>query len=58
MQAVYDFLAFTKWGLLLNIVGTMMITFSFGKNREDAHQIDKKGRKIYLASVFRPKLFH
>ena len=57
MQAVCDLLTLTRLGLLLNIAGTMMIAFSFGKNREDAHQIDEKGRKIYLASFLRPKLF-
>ena len=57
MQAVCDFLTLTKLGLLLNIVGTIMIAFSFGKNREDAHQVDEKERKIYLASFLRPKLF-
>ncbi len=57
MQAVYDFLTFTKWGLLLNIVGTIMIAVSFGKNLADAHQHDEKGRKVYLASYLHPKLF-
>ncbi len=57
MQAVYDFLTFTKWGLLLNIVGTIMIAVSFGKNLADAHQRDEKGRKVYLASYLYPKLF-
>lgn len=37
-------------GLILNIVGTFLIAFSFGKNVEEAHQFDKKERKIYLAS--------
>jgi hypothetical protein len=50
-------LSFAKWGLLLNIAGTLMIAFSFGKNLFDAHQLDKKGRKIYLASFLHPKLF-
>jgi hypothetical protein len=43
--------------LILNFVGTVMIAFAFGKNIEDAHQEDKKGRPIYLASFLRPRLF-
>ena len=49
---------FTKIGLVLNIVGTLMIALSFGKNLADAHQLDEKGRKIYLASFLHPKLFY
>lgn len=41
----------------MNMLGTLMIAFSFGKNRADAHQIDEKGRKVYLASLLHPKLF-
>ncbi len=57
MQAVCNFLTYTRLGLLLNVVGTVMIAFSVGKNPGDAHQI-VKGREIYLASVLRPKLFY
>ena len=49
---------FTKTGLALNIVGTIMLALSFGKNLADAHQLDKKGRKIYLAAFRYPKLFY
>jgi hypothetical protein len=35
-----------------------MIAFSFGKNLANAHQLDDKGRKIYLASFRYPKLFY
>lgn len=57
MQAVADFLTLTRWGLLFNIVGTIMIAKSFGKNPENASQNDEKGGKIYLASFLHPKLF-
>ena len=57
MQAVCNFLTYTRLGLLLNVVGTIMIALSVGKNPGDAHQI-VKGREIYLASVLRPKLFY
>lgn len=49
---------FTKIGLILNIIGTIMLAFSFGKSRADAHQLDDKGRKIYLASFRHPRLFY
>ena len=35
-----------------------MIAFSFGKNLEEAHQIDNKGRRVFLASFLHPKLFY
>lgn len=44
-------------GLVFNIVRTFMIAFSFGKNLGDAYQLDKKRRKIFLASFLYPKLF-
>jgi hypothetical protein len=44
-------------GLILNIAGTLLISFSFGKNLAEAHQIDDKGRKIYLASFLHPQWF-
>lgn len=47
----------SKIGLFLNIVGTIIIACSFGKNVADAYQLDKKGRKIFLASFLYPKLF-
>jgi hypothetical protein len=44
-------------GLLLNIIGTLLIAFAFGKNLEDANQTDKKGSKILLASFLHPCWF-
>jgi len=44
-------------GLLFNILGTLLIAFSFGKNLADAYQKDKKGRKIFLASFLHPIWF-
>ena len=58
MEVILGLLTLTRLGLFLNIVGTVMIASSFGKNLEDAHQLDKKGRKVYLASFLRPKLFN
>ncbi len=57
MQAVIEFLTLTQWGLLLNVVGTIMVAISVGKNPGDAHQI-VNGREIYLASVLHQKLFY
>lgn len=50
-------LTLTRVGLVLNIVGTLLVACSFGKNLEDAYQEDKKGRNIYLASFLHPKWF-
>lgn len=47
-----------KIGLVLNIVGTLIVALSFGKNLEEAHQLDNKGRKIYLASFLHPRFFY
>jgi hypothetical protein len=57
MDLIHELLTFSKLGLFLNVVGTVMVAFSFGKNLEEAHQLDKKGRKVYLASFLYPKLF-
>lgn len=45
-----------KFGLILNIVGTLMIAFSVGPNRENANQ-QYKGKPYYLAAILRPKTF-
>ena len=47
-----------KIGLVLNVVGTIMVALSFGKNLAEAHQMDEKGRRIYLAAFRYPKLFY
>jgi len=47
-----------KIGLFLNIAGTVMIAFSFGKNLAEAYQLDDNGRKVYLASFLHRKLFN
>lgn len=57
MEISQGFLTLAKVGLVLNIVGTAMIAFSFGKNLADAHQLDDKGGKVYLASYLHPRLF-
>ena len=46
-----------KFGLLLNIVGSLLIAMSFGKNLGEAYQEDEKANKIYLASFTSPKMF-
>jgi len=45
-----------KSGLFLNIIGTVMIAFSVGPNREKANQ-PRKGKPEYLAAILRPKMF-
>ena len=57
MENIHEFLTVGRIGLVLNIAGAVMIAFSFGKNLADAHQMDGKGRKVYLVSFLRPKVF-
>ena len=45
-----------KAGLFLNIIGTLMIAYAIGPNREDANQ-EYKGKPYYLAAILRPKTF-
>jgi len=52
MQGVLDFFTYTKVGLLLNIVGTVMVAVSFGENPGGAHQDG-----VPLASFLRPWWF-
>ncbi len=55
--SMWDAIGLTRAGLTLNIVGTLMVAFSFGENLGEAYQFDSKGRKVYLASFLRPMLF-
>lgn len=57
METSVGFLTLARVGLVLNIVGTVMIAFSFGKNLADAHQLNEKRPRVYLASFLYPKLF-
>ena len=43
-------------GLILNFIGSLMIAFSVGVNPGGAYQ-EPKDKKIYLASIVRPKIF-
>ncbi len=44
-------------GLVLNLIGTLLIAFSFGKPPSTAEQWDKKGRKVSLAAFLHPAGF-
>jgi hypothetical protein len=44
-------------GLVLNIAGSLLIAFSFGKHLGDAYNIDNRGKKVYMASFLHPRLF-
>ena len=57
IQATNFIFILTRLGLFLSFSGTVMVSFSFGRNREDANQPDEKGRPVYLASFLHPKLF-
>lgn len=46
-----------RLGLMLNLVGTIMIACSFGKNLGGAYQETARGQKIYLTSLLYSKLF-
>jgi hypothetical protein len=48
-------LFWSKWGLILNFVGTILVAISVGKNPGGAYQSGKWGR-IFLA-VFYPVWF-
>lgn len=54
---ILKFFTLEKIGLIFNLIGTLMIAFSFGKNLGDAYQKNSKGQKIYLASFLSPNLF-
>jgi hypothetical protein len=45
-----------KSGLILNLIGSILIAFSVGKNFEGAYQT-KNNKKKYLASILSPALF-
>ncbi len=51
-------LTLARTGLILNFVGTVLLAFSFGKNLNDAHQTNRKGKPVYLASFLHPWFFY
>lgn len=57
MAQILSLLTLSRAGLILNLIGTIMVAWSFGKNPGEAHQNDAKGRRIYLASFLYPSLF-
>ena len=50
-------MTWVKVGLILNVLGTVALAFSFGPNTEDAHQV-VSGRKVQLAVFSHPRLFY
>ncbi|MFH1825249.1 MAG: hypothetical protein ABH873_08535 [Candidatus Firestonebacteria bacterium] len=46
-----------KIGLVLNIIGSLLIAFSFGKHLGGAYNLNRKGKKIYMVSFKYPKMF-
>ena len=56
MDDVLNVLALERIGLVANLIGTMLVAFSFGANPGEAYQ-DVDGRRIYLASFRRPNWF-
>lgn len=41
-------------GLVLNIAGSLLIAISFGKHIGGGYNIDKNGKKVFLASLLHP----
>lgn len=61
MDWVFNFI-FKNSDLILNIIGTLLIAFSFGKHIGEAYDekinpITKKEIKVYLVSFLHPLLF-
>ena len=46
-----------RFGLILNIVGSLFIAFSFGKSIVETEEFDDEGNKVSTASFRHPKLF-
>ncbi|MFA4852100.1 MAG: hypothetical protein WC924_03150 [Candidatus Gracilibacteria bacterium] len=47
-----------KAGLILNIIGTLMVAFAFGKIKDcSIHTSDEKGNRIDFSYLLRPCMF-
>ncbi|MBI5185156.1 MAG: hypothetical protein HZA01_05455 [Nitrospinae bacterium] len=57
MDDILKIITLAHVGLIFNLVGTIFVAFSFGKNPGEANQEDETGRIIYLASFLYPGLF-
>ena len=57
MDKIISGLTFTRVGLMMNFLGTVMMFFSFGKNIEGGYQKNEEGENIYLSSFLYPGLF-
>jgi hypothetical protein len=56
-HTIMCYLTFTRLGLIMNFVGTIMISVSFGKHLGEGYNLNEKGKKIYLTSFLHPCLF-
>ncbi|PIR24691.1 MAG: hypothetical protein COV43_08990 [Deltaproteobacteria bacterium CG11_big_fil_rev_8_21_14_0_20_42_23] len=50
-------LLFDYGGPFFNLIGSILVAFSFGKNLGGAYQETGNGKKVYLASFLHPSLF-
>lgn len=57
MDLCISFFTLSKIGLLLNIVGTFMVIFSYDNNFMSIQQIDKKGKSSNVSTFTRPRFF-
>lgn len=52
-----SYITLERFGLILNLVGTILVAFSFGKTVIDAYQEDENGNRSDLAAFRHPALF-
>jgi hypothetical protein len=57
LDDILQIVTITQTGLILNFIGTVLVACAFGANLGGAYQEDDKGRRIYLASFLRPRMF-
>jgi hypothetical protein len=57
MNFIINDFTLTRIGLVFNLLGTIMISFSFGKHIGEGYNENDKGEKIYLSSFLHPILF-
>ncbi len=62
MELAIKFIVEHNWGigllgLILNCAGAIPIAFSFGEHLGGAYNINKRGKRVYMASFLHPGLF-
>ena len=57
MDFIINDFTLTRIGLVFYLLGTIMISFSFGKHIGGGYDENDKGEQIYLSSFLHPILF-